>query len=148
MATATRAQQGQPATAAQPVEPQHYELLDFSDQRGHGQRVHRFRWHVDEHQGDDTLIERIVPVSRQLIEDRWDSMFAERPGGFPKTQERLDGLLHDIAERLTRRDVGAPDYVLVDGEVSSVDSELELDSLQGVIREWFIERASKPGVSL
>ncbi|MDP8905508.1 MAG: hypothetical protein M3N29_09410 [Chloroflexota bacterium] len=93
------------------------------------------------------MFERVKRVPRELLEDRWTGLMED---GLNPTElrDRLTTVLFDLATGLTRRDVGASDNVMVDGTPTGIDVVLEMDGLEAAIREWLIERASRPGVSL
>ncbi len=65
-----------------------------------------------------------------------------------RLEQRLNGILFKLADGVTRRSVGAPDPILIDGDITSVDQVMDIDGLMDVIHEWMVERASRPGVAL
>jgi len=66
------------------------ETEDFGDYR----RV-RYRWHVGDTTGVDFTRQRIEPVPRTILEDRWYGLMHEGNNA-SELQERLDGILWDL----------------------------------------------------
>lgn len=110
----------------------------LSTEERDGELHHHFRW--GEGPGDtDNAYERIEPMSREILDDRWRGMMGTRRPS--KLHERLDTLLFDLAGRLTRRHID--DFALIDGTPTSLDVVLDIDAIELVIRDWMIERAGK-----
>lgn len=79
----------------------------------------------------------------EILEDRWAGLLHRQDA--TKLQIRLDKVLCDLADDLTRRDVYGESAV-IDGEVVRLDVVMDIDGLQDVIRDWMLERAAKVAV--
>lgn len=115
------------------------ELLPDVEERD-GMRHQSYRWRIGDDEGTESTKTPLEPVAAEILADRWHGMMGR--GNPTKMQQRLDGLLWDIAERLTRRDLGS-DHVVIDGRPVGVDYVMEIDELEHVIRDWMLERATK-----
>ena len=120
-----------------------YEVIRVTD-RDDGLRVRRYRWREDPN-AEGTTTERVEPVSREVLEDRYQGL-VKREGEATKLLLRLDRVLNDIAEGVIRRELGETIYM--DGKFVGSDVVMDIDRLEEVIREWMLERAAKPGVAL
>lgn len=129
------------------------EILETAD-RGDGLLVTRYRWrseggtHADgspmeAHSGEAWASGPVTPLSREVLEDRWAGLLRRRDA--TKLQRRLDSVLADLADGLTRRDVYSENAV-IDEEVVGLDVAMGMDGLQDVIRDWMLERAAKVAV--
>lgn len=115
------------------------ETIEVTD-RGDGQRVHRYRWTAtDGSTGTAAALETITPIDPAILADRWDGLMDEGS----EVYDRLNAALTDLADGVTRRDVGAPDEVVIAGEVVGVDTVMDIDGLMRVIRDWTLERAAR-----
>lgn len=83
---------------------------------------------------EDTVMDRLEQAPIELIEDRWDGLVCDGS----KLQQRLDRLLIDLSEGLTRRDI--QDTVEIDGQLTSADVVM-LEGIQEWLRTELIRRA-------
>jgi len=125
-----------------------YEILR-TEERDDGLH-HLYRWRVERGQNADGAplppaegtawaSEPIEPMSRAILDDRWEGLTGS--GDSSKLLDRLDKVLSDFAERLSRRDIS--DHAVIDGEIVGLDVVFSIDDLEQVIREWLTERAAK-----
>lgn len=116
-----------------------------------GVRSHRYRWTVaggtDENgkswpstSGEEWASERVTPIPAEVLEDRWIGLMGD--GDSTELLERLDAVLTELADGLTRRQVGT-DTVVVDGKIVGIDGVIDIDGLEKVIKAWLVERAAK-----
>lgn len=136
---------GDPAVSGSHVR----EILSTQDRNG--VRVYRYRWTssggqdvagkpLEDRTGEDWAYAPIDPLPRVILEDRWSGLML-RLGDATRLQERLDRVLNDLLEGVTRRDNGSETFL--DGELVSVDQVMDQDGLGNIIREWILERATK-----
>ena len=115
------------------------EILDETDEHGRT----KTRWHVGDTSGEEWAYP-MRPLPVEIIKDRWDGLM-HAPIDPTKLQNRLDRVLWDIEQGLTRRPNTDVDF-LVDGALVNGSDIMDLDGLQKLIRDWFIERAAKVAV--
>lgn len=94
-------------------------------------------------------------VSREVLEDRWAGLLSglDPEEGRSTTSElwsRLNLALYELGEGVTRRSVDGSQFPDPDdpSRTISLDVVMDFDGLWDVIRDWTIDRASKPGVAL
>jgi hypothetical protein len=123
----------------------------LSIEERNGVRVYRYRWTFSGGQdaagkplpartGEDWAYAPIDPLPRSILEDRWAGLMAKL-GEATRLQERLDRVLNDLQEGVTRRESGSE--TVLDDEIVPVDLVMDLNGLQTVIREWILDRAAK-----
>lgn len=121
------------ATATAPaIRREIVETLDLGD----GQLVHRYRY-GDGPDDIDSAMETITPIDPAILADRWDGLMDDGSEAY----DHLNEALADLADGVTRRSVGRPDTVVVDGKIVGADLVMDLDGLMTVIRDWILARA-------
>lgn len=70
-------------------------------------------------------------------------MEASAQGAYTKLGNRLLDVLSTLAEGVTRRDIGRPDEVVVDGQLTGLDIVMDVDGLIVTIQEWILARAAQ-----
>lgn len=129
-----------------------HEVLETRDPE-RGVRSHRYRWTVngarnadgepiESYSGEEWATERVEPIPPAILQDRWTGLVEVSNGDASELLERLDAILTELAEGLTRRELGAAS-VMVDGKITGMDCIIGIDELEEVIRDWLLERAAK-----
>lgn len=125
------------------------EILDVTEDEG--MHAHRYRVTVtgarkaDGAPIPDTSFEGfahtpVEPVARDVLLDRWAALMADPHGDPTEAQDNLDKMLRDLAEGVVRRDLEG--NAIVGGADVALDLVIDIDGLEEVIRDWFLDRAA------